>query len=92
MARPTWKDDVDWQKSALCHDTDVNLFFAPNTQERRDEREARERKAKAICGACPVREHCLNFALGTREPHGVWGGLNEIERRHILIRRERRAV
>ena len=32
---------------------------------------------------CPVRKECLTFALRIREPHGIWGGLNEMERRAI---------
>jgi len=49
---------------------------------------ARERKAKSICAACPVRIECLEYAVRIREPHGIWGGLNEIERR-VLIREQR---
>lgn len=30
--------------------------------------------AKVLCQACPVRELCLDGALGRREPWGVWGG------------------
>jgi hypothetical protein len=39
-----------------------------------------------------VRIECLEYAVRIREPHGIWGGLNELERR-VLIReasRERR--
>ena len=57
------------------------LFFPPSTTERRDERDARERRAKAICVQCPVRRECLDYALGVGEIHGIWGGLNETERR-----------
>jgi len=49
---------------------------------------ARERKAKSICAVCPVRIECLEYAVRIREPHGIWGGLNEIERR-VLIREQR---
>lgn len=41
---------------------------------------------KAICRACPVRAECLDWALATREPFGIWGGLNEEERRRIRVR------
>ncbi len=92
VSRPTWDEDVSWQKEALCRGSDVNLFFTPSHLEKKEEREAREAQAKAICGRCPVRDACLSFALATREPHGVWGGLNEIERRHLLLKREKRAV
>jgi WhiB family redox-sensing transcriptional regulator len=35
-----------------------------------------------------VREPCLEYALNTRDPHGVWGGLNELERRRLVRTRE----
>ena len=40
--------------------------------------------AKAICRQCPVRDACLDYSLRIREPHGIWGGLNEVERRNLL--------
>jgi WhiB family transcriptional regulator, redox-sensing transcriptional regulator len=43
----------------------------------------REGRAKAICSACSVRKDCLDYAVATHEPHGVWGGLNELERRPL---------
>jgi WhiB family redox-sensing transcriptional regulator len=79
--------DERWQLDAACRGVDAALFFAPNYFERRDEKDAREAKAKAICAGCPVREPCLDYALAIREPHGVWGGLNEFERRQVLRRR-----
>jgi len=33
--------------------------------------------------ACPVRQECLDYALRVREPFGIWGGLNEAERRAL---------
>lgn len=43
-------------------------------------------EAKALCSGCPVREKCLTWALENREPHGIWGGLTERERRQLLHR------
>ncbi|GAB3703600.1 WhiB family transcriptional regulator [Nocardiopsis oceani] len=43
-----------------------DLFFA--------EAPAEVEQAKAICGACPIKEQCLADALERREPWGVWGG------------------
>ncbi|MGH3615573.1 MAG: WhiB family transcriptional regulator, partial [Pseudonocardia sp.] len=40
--------------------------------------------AKQVCEHCPVIDMCREFALETREPFGVWGGLAEAERRVIL--------
>jgi len=87
VARPSWDQDVNWQSRALCRGADAELFFAPHHMEKKEERTARESQAKAICARCPVREQCLEFALTVREPHGIWGGLNELERRRLLARR-----
>jgi hypothetical protein len=41
-------------------------------------------KAKAICAECPVRPACLDYAIQIRELHGIWGGLNELERKQRI--------
>lgn len=80
-----------WQFEAECCGEDTALFFAPHYFEKRAEKDAREAKAKVLCARCPVREPCLVYALRIREPHGVWGGLNETERRQVLRQRPVRA-
>ena len=60
------------------------MFFPPAVGERREERDARESKAKSICAECVVRSECLDFALRVHEPHGIWGGLTEAERRRLV--------
>jgi WhiB family redox-sensing transcriptional regulator len=73
-----------WHLRASCRGPASTLFFPPSVPERREEREAREFDAKCICLACPVQRECLDFALRVREPHGIWGGLTEAERRRML--------
>lgn len=73
-----------WQGRAACRGPNTVIFFPPSHFERKDDREARETKAKSICRSCPVRRECLDYALRIREPHGIWGGLNEAERRSLL--------
>lgn len=34
-------------------------------------------RAKSICFACPVADLCLTHAIETREPSGIWGGMDE---------------
>jgi WhiB family transcriptional regulator, redox-sensing transcriptional regulator len=89
MAENAW--DIGWQYEASCRGEDSDLFFAPKYVEKKEEKEAREARAKAICVRCPVRFDCLEYALRNREPHGIWGGLNEVERKALLRERERRA-
>jgi WhiB family redox-sensing transcriptional regulator len=78
-------DDL-WQVKAACRGPQSSVFFPPTHFERKDEKESREARAKAICGSCPVRRPCLDYALRIREPHGIWGGLNEVERKQVLAR------
>ena len=47
-------------------------------------RSDREAAAKAVCAGCPVRRECLDHALTSGEPYGVWGGLSEGERETLL--------
>lgn len=75
----------DWQLDARCRHLDSDLFF-PCEDEGRGARIRRERVAKRICELCPVQLDCRTHALIHREPHGVWGGTNEIERRALQPR------
>ncbi|NQV08202.1 WhiB family transcriptional regulator [bacterium] len=79
--------DRSWQMRGLCRGNHSYLFFPPSTVERKDDRERREIKAKAICQVCPVQGDCLEFAVEIREPYGIWGGLTESERRQVITRR-----
>jgi len=79
--------DRSWQANGLCRGNHSYLFFPPSNVERKEERERREHKAKAICAVCPVKVDCLEFALEIREPYGIWGGMTETERRQTLSRR-----
>jgi WhiB family redox-sensing transcriptional regulator len=76
-------EDV-WQAKAACRGPQAAMFFPPSHFERKDDKEARETQAKGICATCSVRRSCLDYALRIREPHGIWGGLNEAERRSLI--------
>jgi WhiB family transcriptional regulator, redox-sensing transcriptional regulator len=77
----------NWQVLAACRGPHAELFFPPNTPERKEDKLNREADAKAICADCPVVGDCLDYAIDIREPHGIWGGLNEIERRQLVENR-----
>jgi WhiB family redox-sensing transcriptional regulator len=86
-----WNAAEDWQHRAACRGQDAAYFFAPNYFERREQKNAREAVAKSYCARCPVRDECLEYALAMREGHGIWGGLNEMERRRLVRERARAA-
>ncbi len=90
-AETTFRDENDreterWRRAAACRNMDTELFFprgetgAPLEQ---------TLAAKAVCGGCPVRSPCLEFAMATRQEYGVFGGLTEQERRSLARRRAR---
>ncbi len=87
MATHSW--EYGWQWRAACRGEDASVFFAPNHSESKEDKHARERQAKTMCATCPVRIECLEYAIRTRETHGIWGGLNELERRLLIRERER---
>ncbi|CAN5687334.1 MAG: WhiB family transcriptional regulator [Actinomycetota bacterium] len=84
-AQPSTVGSTEWQRQGLCRAGDSSVFFPPGHFEHKPEREDREARAKTICARCPVRQECLAWALATREPHGVWGGCSESERRQLLL-------
>ncbi len=77
----------EWQLQGACRDEDTDLFFHPEG-ERGPRRAARERAAKDICARCPVIAECSAWALMTREPYGVWGGLSESDREEMYADRD----
>ena len=71
---------MEWSKQAACLSAEPELFFPVGTSGGAlDDVTA----AKAVCARCTVIEDCRGYALRTRQPFGVWGGLDEDERRAI---------
>ena len=79
------RQSEDWQSTALCRGNHAHLFFPPSTFERKDERERRETRAKAICQVCPSQPACREYAMAIREQFGIWGGLTENDRKEVFL-------
>jgi WhiB family transcriptional regulator, redox-sensing transcriptional regulator len=77
---------VDWRHEALCRDEDPELFFPIGIG---PEAQLQATAAKSICRRCPVMDPCREWALETGQNEGVWGGLDEDERRALRRRRLR---
>lgn len=72
---------MDWRHRAQCRGTsEPDAFFPAGINARQQTAEA-----KAVCHRCPVAEECLAWAIATAQDAGVWGGLDEDERR-VLAR------
>lgn len=75
--------DPDWFTDAACGGLDSDLFFPVG------EDPVAAATAKAVCGACPVREACLQYAIATNQTEGIWGGQTGEERRRLRRRLQR---
>lgn len=74
-------DQSNWRRFAACRGPYAELFFPPVATERKEEKVSREADAKSICAECHVVSECLTYAISVSESHGIWGGMNESERR-----------
>ncbi len=71
-----------WANRALCAQADPDAWFPGNGQR------ALAATATRICGHCPVRPQCLDYALsGADTWHGIstgiWGGTTPRERSRL---------
>ena len=73
---------MQWLKRAKCRGLDPELFFPVGTAGPAVEQ---AQKAKSVCALCPVRAECLSWALESGQAYGVWGGLDEDERRELRL-------
>ncbi|MFC1408203.1 WhiB family transcriptional regulator [Streptacidiphilus sp. N1-12] len=79
---------MDWRDRAACRAEDPELFFpVGNTGTALLQEEA----AKQVCRRCPVLAACRQWAVDSHQESGIWGALNEEERRSLKRRHQRAA-
>lgn len=71
-----------WAKDGACAGEDPELFF-PLKNDPGD-------TARQVCARCGVREECLAYALDADEKFGIWGGLDENQRRALRRKQAKR--
>jgi WhiB family redox-sensing transcriptional regulator len=69
-----------WAAHAACLDKPADWFFPESPTYVTPE-------ARALCEGCHVQPQCLEHAVRTGEPHGIWGGKSEAQ-----IARIRRSI
>jgi WhiB family redox-sensing transcriptional regulator len=72
----TAADQRDWVDSAVCAQTDPDMFYPEG-------KGFTGAKAQAVCRTCPVMIQCLDWALEHDERFGVWGGMTGDERAQL---------
>lgn len=73
-----------WHDRAACKGMDPDLFVP----QRED---TMPKECATVCAACEVRKACLDYAMRTREPFGIYGGTTPAQRRSIRRRQNRKA-
>lgn len=74
------EDRKGWisESSCLILSTPTNLFYSSDPDE--------QVAAKTRCFSCTAQNQCAEFAIVTREIDGIWGGLDERQRRIVKRR------
>jgi WhiB family redox-sensing transcriptional regulator len=83
MSGNTASPPDDFFEDSACKGADTSVFFPVS--------ENGGSAAKAICAECPVAGQCLEYAIQTHQPDGIWGGLSAIERHRLVRRRQKTA-
>jgi WhiB family redox-sensing transcriptional regulator len=79
-----------WANDALCAQADPDWFPDRGNY-------ALTALAKRICATCPVRAHCLDYALSGADTwrgssNGIWAGTTPKERAALRRQRPRKAA
>lgn len=87
---PTLREPMgDWVESALCREkvrageADRSWWFPGEKREQRT-----INIAKRICGECPVKQTCLDWAV-RHEQYGIWGGVGPRQREYLVSERKK---
>ena len=80
---------MEWSDRAACLSSEPEQFFPVGGASAAGWETV---AAKQVCAGCSVLVECRDYALATRQPFGVWGGLDEQERRAVLAGREAATV
>jgi WhiB family redox-sensing transcriptional regulator len=76
-------DDGTWGQRAACRTEDPDIFFPVSYTESIQSVARRLARARGICGRCPVIDECLDYAITTDQPEGIWAGTTPKQRREL---------
>lgn len=74
-----WVERPKFDGSQNCANLDTDFFY-PIVES--DEQQVTIRMLKKVCGDCPFKQECQEYALA-HERHGFWGGMTTFERERV---------
>jgi WhiB family redox-sensing transcriptional regulator len=78
MDTVSFEDITIWGEDAVCKGKPQEWWYPENFNSAGCRKDVT--RAKLYCQICPVKTHCLQYALKYNEEHGVWGGMTPSER------------
>ena len=58
----------DWVTNGVCYGIGaIDIYFSSDPE--------LQKKAAMLCASCPVKVDCFTYAVKTRQPAGIWGGV-----------------
>lgn len=78
----------------LCAEIGTSAYFPASDDNAEKESVEQEhwRLAKKLCKACKHQKDCLDWAVETKENHGIWGGMSTVERREYSRMQKTRKI
>jgi WhiB family redox-sensing transcriptional regulator len=77
-----------WRASAACGDHVDDWLWV---EHRPSEEPIALAEARTICGGCPARQACLEYALNDLSLVGIWAATTLNERRRMVRNRDRKS-
>lgn len=74
--------ETEWKGQGACRDRNDDTFYP-------DQGATLPLITRQLCGACPVKVTCLEYALTRNERFGIWGGVSSKRRRELRRGRPR---
>lgn len=68
----------EWMEQGACRGMDTLLWFPEQGHAHK------VAQAKKVCGLCPVRKKCFEWANTNHIFEGIWGGKTPVERKRYL--------
>lgn len=81
-----------WAEQAACIGKPIHWWFPDSDDQAGTVSPSHYSAARRICGRCPVSAQCLEHAVTTPEPHGMWGGSTPRERRAMRVAGKKQAA
>ena len=71
---------MSWRDEAACRGGDPDVFFVDPSDPAFE--------ARRVCRSCSVTVECLDYAVSTHQPYGIWAGTSPKTRQTIRSRSE----